>query len=74
MRCRPRLMLSYTATSISLADIVYQSRMIISATGCKQVQLLRAQILWLSNNGSPPQGLFRRRNWHLACLDVLDFQ
>jgi hypothetical protein len=42
MRCRPRLMLSYTATSISLSDIVYQSRMIISATGCKQVQLLRA--------------------------------
>jgi hypothetical protein len=35
-------MLSYTATSISLSDIVYQSRMIISATGCKQVQLLRA--------------------------------
>jgi hypothetical protein len=31
MRCRPRLMLSYTATSISLAHILYQSRMIIFA-------------------------------------------
>ena len=30
--------------------------------------------LWLSNDGSPPEGLSRRRNWHLACLDVIYFQ
>jgi hypothetical protein len=42
MRCRPRLMFSYTATRISLAHILYQSRMIIFATGCKQLQCLRA--------------------------------
>jgi hypothetical protein len=64
MRCRPCLILSYTATSISLAQILYQSRMIIFATVASSCNLCGASdpeqdrgsyILWLSNDGPPPE-------------------